>query len=856
MRRPAASGARSARPLGGAGAAGIGSLATVRLGLRLATAGGRAGVVRLGLMTGGVALGVALLLGVAGVGPALANHEARLAAQSPYCKPPAAGEARFSGYTGQMAACQVVARAPNHLEVLTNPGDSFRGRSLTRVLIAVVGSSSGLGRPPGVARLPGPGQLVVSPALARLLGSPGGALLRPRLAGRVTGTIGRSGLVYPGELLAYMGSKLPPRPASGGWQPATGFGTPPSPAGTRQSPVLPASLVLFVVLGSVVVLSPVLAFVTTATRLSAATRERRLATLRLLGATPAQVRLLLATEAGLAAVAGSIAGAGLLVAGRQLLPFLLPGVLMVFPSELSPQPSFVLAVLVAVPVLALVAGLVSLRRVELTPLGVQRRARPPRERRAGLWRLAPLALGFAGLATMVGYRHALSASNHFLLPRLSLAGSTLLVVVGVIVAGPWVGVVLAGPLARRTRSAGALLGARRLQLEPTSTARIAGGVAVVAFAATAMLELAPYFDRVPASGAPASPGLMVVQSAHPTKPFLARLAGLAGVGAVVPVESLEAAGQPTAGQPSAGQPTAGAAGQPWTVNVVSCAGMHLVLGARAPHCSAGAPAGFYPAGQLQVSPSVVRPFVEQQTAATGGQTGTGAPPPAPGSRPFVPFPLPGRLIPVPSLAGLSTNSIPGFGYGLMLTTSAVPRAVWASMLPSSLTTVVVSTHSWRARQRVRDLVAARSPGAYVMAERQIVSGSNQLQHEVARAVDVGLALVLVVASAGLLIETLDALAERRRPLAVLAATGVSRRTLAASVVVATGLPLLGAVALAEAAALGAAALFQLLVLAHLRLAIVPAAMTAAGGLVGVALVTLATLPSVALSHGAEGLRAD
>ncbi|MHB8295481.1 MAG: FtsX-like permease family protein [Acidimicrobiales bacterium] len=837
--------------MAGPGVTGIGGLATVRLGLRLATAGGRAGVVRLGLMTAGVALGVALLLGVAGVGPALANHEARLAAQAPYCRPPATGGARFSGYTGQAAACQAVARAPNHLEVLVNPGDSFRGRPLTRVLVAAVGSPAGLGRPPGVARLPGPGQLVVSPALARLLGSPGGNLLRPRLAGRVTGTIGRSGLVYPGELLAYMGSKPPAKPASGGWQPATGFGPPPSPPGTRQSPVLSASLVLFVVLGSVVVLAPVLAFIITATRLSAATRERRLATLRLLGATPAQVRLLLATEAGLAAVTGSIAGAGLLVAGRQLLPLVLPGVLMVFPSELSPKPSVVLAVLVVVPVLALVAGLVSLRRVELTPLGVQRRARHPRERRAGLWRLAPLALGFAGLATMVGYRHALSASNHFLLPRLSLAGSTLLVVVGVIVAGPWVGVVLAGPLARRTRSAGALLGARRLQLEPTSTARIAGGVAVVAFAATAMLELAPYFDRVPASGAPASPGLMVVQSAHPTKPFLARLAGLAGVGAVVPVESLEAAGQPTPGQP-----TAGAAVQPWTVNVVSCAGMHLVLGARAPHCSAGAPAGFYPAGQLQVSPSVVRPFVEQQTAATGGQTGTGAPPPVPGARPFAPFPLPARLAPVPNLAGLSTNSIDGFGYGLMLTTSAVPRSVWASMLPSSLTTVVVSTHSWRARQRVRDLVAARSPGAYVMAERQIVSVSNQLQHEVARAVDVGLALVLVVASAGLLIETLDALAERRRPLAVLAATGVSRRTLAASVVVATGLPLLGAVALAEAAALGAAALFQLLVLAHLRLAIVPAAMTAAGGLAGVALVTLATLPSVAMSHAAEGLRAD
>ena len=57
--------------------------------------------------------------------------------------------------------------------------------------------------PPGVARLPGPGELVVSPALARRLRDP---LLRDRIPGRVVGTIGDAGLVGPAELAYYGGS--------------------------------------------------------------------------------------------------------------------------------------------------------------------------------------------------------------------------------------------------------------------------------------------------------------------------------------------------------------------------------------------------------------------------------------------------------------------------------------------------------------------------------------------------------------------------------------------------------------------------------------------------------------------------
>ena len=58
----------------------------------------------------------------------------------------------------------------------------------------------------------------------------------------------------------------------------------------------------------VVLLVPSLVLVASASRLTAARRERRLAALRLAGATPAQVTKMVAAETGLAAVAGAVIG--------------------------------------------------------------------------------------------------------------------------------------------------------------------------------------------------------------------------------------------------------------------------------------------------------------------------------------------------------------------------------------------------------------------------------------------------------------------------------------------------------------------------------------------------------------------
>ena len=139
----------------------------------------------------------------------------------------------------------------------------------------------------------------------------------------------------------------------------------PTNAGIESSGI---DLILSVV--ALGMLTPVLIFIATATRLSAARREQRFAAMRLAGATRKQVSLLAAAESTAAAVLGVAAGFGIFfllrtpVAGIPFFgePF--------FPGQLSLSLPDILAVAIGVPVAAAVAARLALHRVHISPLGV------------------------------------------------------------------------------------------------------------------------------------------------------------------------------------------------------------------------------------------------------------------------------------------------------------------------------------------------------------------------------------------------------------------------------------------------------------------------------------------------------
>ena len=225
-------------------------------------------------------------------------------------------------------------------------------------------------------------------------------------------------------------------------------------------------------------LAPVLIFIATATRLSAARREQRFAAMRLVGATRKQVSLLAATESTAAAVLGVAAGFGIFfllrapVAGIPFLgePF--------FPADLSLSLPDILAVAIGVPVAAAVAARLALRRVHISPLGVARRAtpKPPRA-----WRVLPLLAGLAELGFFVVHGHP--GSSPGVRSRRSLSGF-LLIIVGLVIAGPWLTMAAARVMARRTSRPGALIAARRLADDPRAAFRAVSGLVLALFITT------------------------------------------------------------------------------------------------------------------------------------------------------------------------------------------------------------------------------------------------------------------------------------------------------------------------------------------------------------------------------------
>jgi len=217
---------------------------------------------------------------------------------------------------------------------------------------------------------------------------------------------------------------------------------------------------------------PALLLLYQAVRLGTAARERRLAALRLAGATPGDVRALGAVEVALPASVGSVAGIGVygllrLVLGGELAE------LRLVPTSVAPAWWQTLIVVVGVTGLGVAVGLLASRRVVVTPLGVTRREAPPPPRPWGALLLAVAAGGFATLRTGVPRQVAYAI----------VFAAIAVTVLGIVSLAPWIAYRSARYVLNRTASPTLTLAASRIVAEPRPVARAAaavGGIALVA----------------------------------------------------------------------------------------------------------------------------------------------------------------------------------------------------------------------------------------------------------------------------------------------------------------------------------------------------------------------------------------
>ena len=229
---------------------------------------------------------------------------------------------------------------------------------------------------------------------------------------------------------------------------------------------------------------PVLALAGQCIRLGAPARDRRLAAVRLAGATPRQAVWIAAADTGLAALAGTVAGLAAFLALRGALDRRDAMNRLYLPTDVLPSPVAIAAVVLAVPLVAALVGALLLRRVIITPLGVVRRVR---DRAPRAWTGAPIVLGVLIVAAIPAYRD----DPPFSVPRnagymIAILG-VLLVTLGIVFGTGWIAWTAGRLLVRYGRRPAALLAGRRLMADPWSGSRtLAALLAAVVFGAVAL----------------------------------------------------------------------------------------------------------------------------------------------------------------------------------------------------------------------------------------------------------------------------------------------------------------------------------------------------------------------------------
>lgn len=329
---------------------------------------------------------------------------------------------------------------------------------------------------PGMNSFPAPGDVWVSPALAELMAELPPDRLADRFPGPVTAELSPEILEHPDELVAVVG-RHPTDPAMNNERPkhqwnAAASVTPTKIDSWSTTPDLHQTLYRDMALLAIVLTAlPLAGLGGLASRLMAGRRQRRIASLRLLGATTGQVARLttieLATFTGLGAVCGAV-----------LHRVLLPAVSRVpikgggwFPTEVQPGIMLTLAAVVAVVGVLTLSALTGLLPAVRDPLGTYRHAR--RDSVRGRW----WSIVFIGAAVALFW---LRSSN----PFVGVAFTAVMILGwGLVSTGPWIVAGLGKLLARLAQAPATLLAGRRLSDNSRSAWRTIGGMALASYIA-------------------------------------------------------------------------------------------------------------------------------------------------------------------------------------------------------------------------------------------------------------------------------------------------------------------------------------------------------------------------------------
>jgi hypothetical protein len=718
-----------------------------QLSLRLTLHSGREALVRLLITAAAVAVGVALLLGVLGELHAFESN---------------AYKACWSCTQG----ASVPATLPAHGELWNNSVDFYQGQTISRLDVAALGPGAPV--PPGISRLPAPGTYYASPALAALLAAVPADQLGDRFPGRLAGTIGQAALTGSNQLAIYIGYTPAALNSVNGTLWVTSIYT-----GAGQQ-VFSAFFKDAFYVGMLAVLLPMLVLISTATRLAADRREERFAALRLVGGTPADIRLIATVEAVASSFAGAVLGIAIFLLARPLLAASAFFGTPYFESDVTPTLGGYLAILVLVPAAAALAALVSLRRVQISPLGVSRRAKP---KPPTAWRLVTLAIGL-GL-----YCYGLSTTTTKNIGVATYPG-ILVTMIGLVIAGPWLTAQAARLFGRTARGSSGLLASRRLADNPRGAFRSVTGLVLAVFLGTMIGTLVPAIDAIQQTpGTGALSNILVGQvelSAPDGQQLISGISAIPGA-SVYPLYELPG----PSGEKSVISPPGGPGGGPGA----SGGGKGSSSGGQGAQAPAASGQGAAQPQKAYFSNNVAVSCTDLRAIGALGQCAAG-------------------------LTAVRTTDDSLFGDNPIYDTQAIVNShdpgYTGNLTQLPLQTVLVKVSNATALERVRTYLAVHAPpqtgggiGASPTPPRtfgetlQIRTARAALAANIAYAM---VALTLVVAGCSLAVAVGGGLVDRKRPFTLLRVSGTQAGVLSRVVLLEAAVPLLAATILAAAIA--------------------------------------------------------
>ena len=246
------------------------------------------------------------------------------------------------------------------------------------------------------------------------------------------------------------------------------------------TPVLYLAVLIF--------LLPIMLLVSAATRLGGSQREQRYAALRLIGATRTQIRRIMTLESLIASLVGVIFGITLYMVARPfVLEFTFNG-MRFWPHEVTIPTVQIAGIAGATLIFTIFISWWSMRRVQISPLGVARRS--IRHRRLHWWRILPLGIGLAAVGYVMSPLFSPAPMERGNVAALFIFASVVVLMFGLLIAGPFVTQKLAAAIARYTRHPSVLLGMKYIAFNARGVFRSVSGVVVALFVGSFLLACA------------------------------------------------------------------------------------------------------------------------------------------------------------------------------------------------------------------------------------------------------------------------------------------------------------------------------------------------------------------------------